>query len=58
MTKFWITDGRSKAYDLKQEIKNHGGKWDPDKKRWYLINPDQSTIRVLKMSGLRLNTTF
>lgn len=51
---YWITDHRSRAYDLKEEIKNQGGRWSPEFKAWKLVGKDikDPSLSVLKSAGL------
>lgn len=49
---FWVLDGTSKTFVLRQEIKNQGGYYLADHKAWCIDNPDERTINVLKSSGL------
>ena len=51
---YWITDGASRAYDLKEEIKSWGGFWVNDHKSWCILNPDEGLKSLFKSMGLRL----
>lgn len=53
---YWILDGSSKAYDLKEEIKNQGGKYNPDFKCWWIdrVNVHHPIYKLLKLIGLKL----
>ena len=48
---YWILDGSTlKTYEIKEEIKAKGGKWNPDFKCWY-INCDNETAKFFKRLG-------
>lgn len=51
---YWVLDGTSKSYDLKEEIKSWGGYWVKEHKAWCIDNPDETAIRVLKSAGLQV----
>ena len=51
---FWIQNGVSSSYDMKEEIGNWGGYWVPDHKSWAITDPCESAKRVIKLIGLKL----
>ena len=50
---YWITDGESKTYDLREEIQSWGGYWVPEHKSWAILEPCQVALGALKSAGLR-----
>lgn len=50
--KFWIIDGDSSTYDLRQEIKSKGGKFNKDFKCWEIENPTDEVKKFLRNCGL------
>lgn len=53
---WWVTDHRSRSYDLREEIRNQGGRWMPEMNAWKLVGKENSSdaISVLKSAGLAL----
>jgi hypothetical protein len=53
---FWVLNGDSSSYDLKEEIKAWGGYWDYGKRRWRIdcINKGEPAFLVLTKRGLIL----
>lgn len=53
---YWIMDGSSSTYELKQEIKSYGGIWYPDFNCWKIknINKESEAYINLKICGLNL----
>ena len=51
---YWIIDGTSKSYDLREEIKAWGGYWVKEHKSWCIDEPCENAMRVLKAAGLIL----
>lgn len=53
---YWILDGDSRTYDLREEIKAQGGRWNNDFKCWMInnINKDSDSYKILKSCGLIL----
>lgn len=49
---YWVLDGTSKAYVLREEIKRQGGYFVNDHKAWAINNPSEQAINVLRCSGL------
>jgi len=53
---YWILDGVEKTYLFREEIKNLGGKWNPDHKAWEIVlhGKDSDAHCLLKGCGLTL----
>lgn len=51
---YWLLDGRSRAYDVKEELKAQGAKWDRHHKHWFITGPSPEKITFLKNLGLKL----
>lgn len=51
---YWVQNGTSNSYELREEIKNWGGFWVPEHKCWAITAPCDSAKRVLKSIGLKL----
>ena len=51
---YYILNGASKAYDLREEIRNWGGYYVPEYKCWAIASPCEKAKRVLKLVGLKL----
>jgi hypothetical protein len=49
--KYWITDGREKTYEWREEIKNHGGQWHPGFKCWE-ADLEENEVGLLREIGL------
>jgi len=55
MNEYWILDGSSSSYDLKEEIKNWCGFWVPEHKTWCIKTcKDSTAYKTLTAIGLRL----
>ena len=54
MKEYWILPGNSTPFELKEEIKNQGGYFDPIHKVWAIKNPTDKARVVLRSSGVRL----
>jgi len=52
---FWILDSsHCRTYDVKEEIKAKGGKWNKDFGCWEITTDDEETINLFKRLGVRL----
>lgn len=51
---YWVLDGDSSSYELREEIKAWGGYFDRDHKKWCIDGPDKSCIQALSRMGLNL----
>lgn len=52
---YFLLDGREKTYDLKEEIKAKGGKWNADFKCWVIETSGEKELEIksyFKMLGL------
>ena len=56
MNDYWIKNGKSQAYHLKEEITSWGGSFDWDKKMWkiHCTDPEQADYKSLVKLGLKL----
>ena len=54
-SEYWILDGAEKAFELKEEIKMHNGRWIPEHKAWCIsTNKESDSYKFLKSIGLIL----
>ena len=54
-SEYWILDYTSRSYDLREEIKRFGGRWNPDHKTWSIItDPENQSYKTLVACGLKL----
>ena len=51
---YYLIDGKSRAYDCREEIKSWGGFWNPRAKFWQINDPSEEARNVFKQSGLIL----
>ena len=53
---YWIIDGDSRTYDLREEIKNWGGYWVPEHKCWRIdgLSRNDPAFKILRKIGLVL----
>ncbi len=56
---YWILDGTSRSYDLKEEVKAWGGYWVKDHRAWRIdcLDKNSNAYNTLKSCGLVLQPT-
>lgn len=52
MRQYWLLDGRTRTYHIKEEIKKHKGKWNELFGCWE-ITADDDTINMFELAGIK-----